>query len=376
MHPFRAGSTKTSLAIVIVLGSALLLVSVLILPQLLAPPISPAALKDIQDPRVRIEAQNERLSLANDVRGTMLQGLGGAVLLLSVYFTWRQLQVNKEGQITDRFTAAVNQLAHKELDVRLGGIYALERLANESPTDRAAIREILSAYVSTKSPKDPDEEIDWEFETNYTEDGSRPPLSQAMPAYPALRTKKPDVQAAIAVVGRCPLPIGKPKPLQLSLVDLRKADSLEDGHLEQANLAWSLLAGAALSGAQLQGANLTLALLVEADLRKANLAGARLDFAFMDGVRLEHADCRGANFFNAHLVFAFFDGADLKDANMEEANIIAARLANAKNLDSVKLAGARAGPDTTWPIGFNPLAAGVIMPDPTKGEEQPLPSPE
>jgi hypothetical protein len=34
-----------------------------------------------------------------------------------------------------------------KVDVRLGGIYALERIANNSKDDRAAIAEILTAYV-------------------------------------------------------------------------------------------------------------------------------------------------------------------------------------------------------------------------------------
>jgi len=41
---------------------------------------------------------------------TSAQILGGAALLSGLYFTWRTLQVNREGQITERFTRAIDQL--------------------------------------------------------------------------------------------------------------------------------------------------------------------------------------------------------------------------------------------------------------------------
>jgi hypothetical protein len=70
-----------------------------------------------------------RLKADNDVRATLLQALAGAFLLLGLYFSGRTLQLNRQGQITERFTRAIDQLGHQTLDVRLGSIYALERIA-------------------------------------------------------------------------------------------------------------------------------------------------------------------------------------------------------------------------------------------------------
>jgi hypothetical protein len=39
--------------------------------------------------------------------------------------------------------------------VRLGGIYALERIVNDSPDDRAIIIEVLTAFVRTHAPWPP-----------------------------------------------------------------------------------------------------------------------------------------------------------------------------------------------------------------------------
>lgn len=94
---------------------------------------------------------NER----KDLILTLAQLLGGTALLSGLYFTWRTLQVNREGQITERFTRAIDQLGNMDnsgnprLEIRLGGIYALERIDKESP-ERAyhgTVMEVLTAYV-------------------------------------------------------------------------------------------------------------------------------------------------------------------------------------------------------------------------------------
>ena len=91
-------------------------------------------------------APTELARARNDVRATLLQGFGGMVLLLGAYLTWRQtqisrtasreeLQLTREGQLTDPFTRAVEQLGSDDVAVRVGGIYALGRIADESVTD-------------------------------------------------------------------------------------------------------------------------------------------------------------------------------------------------------------------------------------------------
>src|SRR5689334_24616339 len=83
-------------------GILLALLGILfILPQLLYPPLSDNSLDAAHIAgKDRIQLQNDRLRLQNDARATLLQGLGGAVLLLGAIFTWQQLQTAREGQIT------------------------------------------------------------------------------------------------------------------------------------------------------------------------------------------------------------------------------------------------------------------------------------
>jgi hypothetical protein len=113
------------------------------------------------DPRLEVLGvadQDRSLDVAkaqNDVRTTLLQGLGGVVLLMGAYFTYRQLRTAREGQITERYTRVIDQLGHAQLDVRLGGIYALERIARDSSADHATIGEVLTAFVRSHAPWPP-----------------------------------------------------------------------------------------------------------------------------------------------------------------------------------------------------------------------------
>ena len=91
----------------------------------------------------------------NDVRTTAVQATAGLVVLLGAYFTWRQLLTAREGQVTDRFTHAIDHLGADQLDIRLGGIYALERIARDSAPDRATLSEVLTAFIRTHSPWPP-----------------------------------------------------------------------------------------------------------------------------------------------------------------------------------------------------------------------------
>ncbi|MFI8818001.1 MULTISPECIES: pentapeptide repeat-containing protein [unclassified Streptomyces] len=61
----------------------------------------------------------------------------------------------KEGQITDRYTAAVGNLGEDKMDVRLGGIYALQRIMQDSHRDQPTIANVLATYIRTHTAKPP-----------------------------------------------------------------------------------------------------------------------------------------------------------------------------------------------------------------------------
>lgn len=59
------------------------------------------------------------------------QALGGLAVLGGLLYTARIFRLSREGQLTERYTKAIEQLGSGTLDVRLGAIYALERLAHD-----------------------------------------------------------------------------------------------------------------------------------------------------------------------------------------------------------------------------------------------------
>jgi hypothetical protein len=56
-------------------------------------------------------------------------------------------RLTETGQITGRYTAAVEQLGSTDVAVRLGGLYALERLARDSADDRATVYDVICAWI-------------------------------------------------------------------------------------------------------------------------------------------------------------------------------------------------------------------------------------
>jgi hypothetical protein len=161
------------------------------LPRLIHSPLSERQLKGLGQ-KERLDAQNARRERQDAARGTLLQAIAASVLLLGAYQAYRQLHVAREGQITERFTRAIDQLGSDRLDVRLGGIYGLARIAKDSAPDRATIIEILSAFVRERTPWPPPEQAD----------GRSPalPADTSLDELPSMEARRADVQAAVTVL--------------------------------------------------------------------------------------------------------------------------------------------------------------------------------
>ena len=147
----------------------------------------------------------------------------------------------------------MEQLGNETLDVRLGGIYALERIARESRTDHGPIVEILSAFVRDHAPR-----LEGVNAASAGLDG--PPVESAAgrganEAKSVNTRPSADVQAVLTVLGRRNVPPDPKNKLQLQDTDLSGA------MLPSANLKFALFPRANLAGAVFTDANL-----VNADL--------------------------------------------------------------------------------------------------------------
>jgi len=292
--------------LVVVLGILILV------PPLLYPRLTEPELRAVPGADTRIQLQQAESQLQNNARSTLLQAVAGLLVIAGAITTWRQVQVNREGQITERFTRAVDQVGSENVDVRIGGIYALERVARNSVVDRPQVQYILAAFVRGHAP--------WPRPDGDGE--SSAPL-------PWLYVRAPDVQAALNVLGR-----RHPSPgamrLYLSRVDLRSA-------------------------------NLDKARMVEAQIRHANFARSWMVSAIFDKADLCYSDLRQARAVKASFADAVLRGANLEGADLQEADLRRADLRGAdmraRNLTSADLTGAIADAETRWPADFDPPAA-------------------
>jgi hypothetical protein len=298
--------------------ASLLAVGVVFLPWLLYPPLSSAQLQGVPTVKERIELQQAQAELQNHARTPLLQGLGGLLLAAGAIATWQQVKISREGQITDRFTHAIDQLGSDKPIVRLGGIRALERIAKNSKVDRATIAYVLGAFVRTQTP--------WLVDSP---GGPQHPTPTVDEQLPWLEHRAADVQTAMWVLGGRPAAQEQVWPY-LSYVDLRSAQ-LVDGRL------------------------------TDTQLQYANLACARMRGVHLDRSDLRHADLRQANLQDAQLPKVDLSGAYLQGANLQGANLRGARL------EGVHLSNDIEDASTVWPVGFGAdrrRDAGVI----TKGQ--------
>jgi uncharacterized protein YjbI with pentapeptide repeats len=257
------------------------------------------------------------LQTARDAaRGRLLTLGAGLFAAGALLFTARNFILSREGQVTDRYTKAIEQLGSDKPDVRIGGVYALERVARDSARDHPTVMEVLSAFIREHSPVQ-----------------LPPPDTGNQEQVPVQRLPTPpDVQAAITVIGRRDAKRDI-RPLDLHGVSLYRADidaaSLTSADFHGADLAVAQLARANLTDASLADAILAAANLAGANLTGANLAGADLTEADLHGANLTHADLDRADLTRAVLAHAILSDTDLTGANLTGANLTGANLTEA-----------------------------------------------
>lgn len=285
----------------------------------------------------------ERIEALSSARHTLIQAATGLVVIggvaftaLGLWYTARTVETAQESQITDRYTKAVEQLGSAKEDVRLGGIYALQRLAADSPRDKETIRNVLAAFVRNRDfCIAPTGQVRLSKACTVTD-------RQALVAIPLSRPGA-DVYAALTIAPTFAKQATDSNILIAGLADYSwvrfpRADLL-GAYLPDTNLR-----GAHLNGADLRYANLSNAYIPNADLRVADLRLADLRESDLRGTDLGGADLRLANLANADLREAnlrdgYLSGADLSGAYLSNANLVGVDLRGAY-LDGAYVGGA------------------------------------
>lgn len=195
-------------------------------------------------------------------------------------------------------------LGDAALTVRLGGIYALQRLAEDYPSDyHVPIMRLFCAFIRNPTGNEND------------------PTPAFIPIEDDQIVPSPreDVQAVVSAIGS----------------RSKQGKAIEKYYGYTLDLRNAVLAFMELNGADLNGANLREAILYRADLTEAKLSNASLFRAKLDGAVLCQARCDKTDFYAAQLghitaASANFAGADLFGANLLRANLRSATLSGAK----------------------------------------------
>ncbi len=218
-----------------------------------------------------------------------------------------QLRLNEEGQITDRFSIAITHLGSSSIAVRLGGIYALQRIMQDSPPEEPSVVAVLCAFVR-----------------NHGSTGITRLQSLGRPHSLMVSGPPSDIQTALTVI------VNRPH-----------------GHHPQIDLDTTVdLRGADLAGAQLPNAYLSYADLAGTNLTRADLADAYLKHALLTAANLTHATLNDDAYLGyANLTDATLTRANLTDADLSHANLTRANFTHTirgdTNLSDTKQAGTK-----------------------------------
>jgi Protein of unknown function (DUF2934)/Pentapeptide repeats (8 copies) len=258
-----------------------------------------------------------------DILNPIAAALGGAVLawaaLRQARTATRQAEIaserhkeqtdaDRQQRLTESYSKAVEQLASEKIEERLGGIYTLEQISQESLSRYWTVMETLSAFVRERSQrnyaefKKSDERISQVAYALWEQKGKPERKDDEIWAEATQRGEPPatDIAAVLTVIKRRDKKNWEREHINKWCFDLREAV------LKRANLVGAHLEQATLWGAHLEEANLW-----GARLKEASLIGAHLEQAHLVGARLELTNLQGA-----HL-----EGANLKDAHLREANL-------------------------------------------------------
>jgi hypothetical protein len=280
----------------------------------LAPATPPETRLNLQKSILDLSA--ERVNLQNSLYNTLFQGAGIAFLSGLAYRYTRRKEREEGGsereRALDRLDRAVGNLASDKLEIRLGGIYSLERIAQESPAEAWVTIELLAAFIRAKSYS--------QREQIRNQQRDRKPMS-----FPRIGT---DLQAALSIIGRRnPTTDPEDRAIELRETNLRAAD-LVGAQLARADLWRANLSDAQLWQAKLTGAFLGKANLNNASLWQADLGGSYLWQANLQDSNLEEANLQGANISHASL-----SGANLRRTNLKGADLRAATGLSSEQLE-------------------------------------------
>ena len=162
--------------------------------------------------------------------------LGGVVVVgAGLTYTARNYRLSRRGQVTDRFTKALERLGSSELYIRIGGIHALEHVMRDSRDHHDDITEVLVEFIRGRTP----------MRCRLADEQHKLLLTTERETQPK---REPDVQASLTAIGHRPQ---RPERREIDLTGLHLISVV----LPKTNLRNIKLSGADLRDADLSGAD-------------------------------------------------------------------------------------------------------------------------
>ena len=234
----------------------------------------------------KIITPKEQFDIEKDTLDTyvkILQGIGSLGFIITAYVSFQTLKatqknvqisekntyISQEKQVTERFTQAINQLGSDKVEVRLGGIYALERIAKDSPEDHWNIVEVLSSFIREKSPASTKETV----------------------SSPAI-----DVQATLTVLGRRKTDSELPE----QYINLERTN-LNGVRLRKANFSRSRLTDSSFRGAEISESDFSKMVALPVDFQSVKFITVDFSKAMLLGSTFHGSSFMEIKFIEAHL---------------------------------------------------------------------------
>jgi uncharacterized protein YjbI with pentapeptide repeats len=410
-------STALWLIVLLTLLGGLLWTIVQVAVQALPQPRN-VAVQALPQPRSELLSRLPLLTLAG-LTATLGAVIALPFTLIKRLHSARQTDATEEGLITDRIntavlglglektvkrpvcdakgdpiikdgTAVIEEITAPNIEVRVGAILALERLAKNNLGFHVQIMQILCTYIRANAPakgaapvrdfplKAEEQDGPWGDDQIDRLNAWRTHMTQAL----ANATPREDITTAMQVIGRrtarqreieaesgkggkgdafafdipCPEP---PQPPEDFAAYEQRLDAwkqpldayqgyrldLRHTNLQKLDMSGLNFAGARFDAAQMQGGNLFRARMQGARLSRAQMQGAWLSGAQMQGAWLEGAQMQGALLNAAQMQGAWLNAAQMKGAWLTSAQMQGALLEEAQMqgalLDGAQMQGAR-----------------------------------
>ena len=236
-------------------------------------------------------------------------GLGGLIVIIGLYFFYqrlekqqKQIDIQINQRVDDRFNSAINLLGSSETSARTGAIYALYELAIEEEKYLRQIAQILCSHIRSKTN-----------EAEYKETHSKRPSNEIQTTIDLLFKEE-----------------GLYKQEFARVVEFPKAN-LSHAYLIQANFEYAQCQGVNFEYAQCQRTFFIGAQCQDANFCMAQCQGANFFLAQCQGANFWMAWCQEANFSAAQLQGTGFSDAQLQGTGFRNAQFQGADFAGAQS---------------------------------------------